>query len=267
MYIHFAFSTIKNDFDAQLQEVTSKILDSKRLKISRNPEFIPIWNNRNGLLLNPEKFILQGSNIQIEVNQSNLLCPVEKLAYLPIDVPMICFIKLNNLSELVNHPHIDFYGKFGLIFSDAFLQSKKITPVIYYSEESILMDQLVFEFNDKTNRNIITPKENNCYQKKIASFRKPAILTKSFYDDASRMVCVENGKLSTWIYDRYPIGYDFRNEKENRIEFNEKDEFMGFEEDDLFAIICPNVYIKNQLINYFTSKWLKPPELYVLNAK
>ena len=41
MFIHFAFSSLKDDPDKQLTAVISNILETKRLKYGVNPEFIP----------------------------------------------------------------------------------------------------------------------------------------------------------------------------------------------------------------------------------
>lgn len=44
MFIHFAFSSIKEDTELQTCKLIVLILDERRLLFGKNPEFIPVIN-------------------------------------------------------------------------------------------------------------------------------------------------------------------------------------------------------------------------------
>lgn len=60
-------------------------------------------------------------------------------------------------------------------------------------------------------------------------------------------------------YSRYQIGYNFRNEQEHRIVFNDNEKYLYFDEEGFFMIITPNDESKIRVENYLKANWERPP--------
>lgn len=248
--------------DEQFSEFTNKILTPKHLKVSVCQEFIPIPNEPSKNAINFD--LTKGSLEQnaFSLSSKHLTSP-PSLSYLPVDVPMICFINCP-LKKLKNHPHQNEYGKLGIAFIKKFYKKNNIKPVIYYSEKSIKNDPLIKRYI----QNGLSEQERKNLSKKITAYRKPKILTENFSKSAvARITKTENGNsLSIYTYDRYPIGYDFTTETEHRIAFEPGINFLHFNESDVFMIIVPNTEIGEKLKDFFKKNWTIIPCIEVYPA-
>lgn len=264
MYIHFTFGHLgkSGKLDEQFSEFTKKILTTKHLKVSVCQEFIPIPNESSKNAINFD--IIRGSLEQnaFSLSSKHLTSP-SLVSYLPVDVPMICFIKCP-LKKLKNHPHQNEYGKLGIVFTKKFYKKNNLKPVIYYSEENIKNDPLIKKYI----QNGLDEQERQKLSKEITTYRKPKVLNENFPKSAvARITMTENGNsLSIYTYDRYPVGYDFTTETEHRIAFDPGTEFLPFNENDVFMIIVPNTEIEKELNDFFKKNWSLIPCIEVYPA-
>jgi len=155
----------------------------------------------------------------------------------------------------------------GIVLKDDFLKRSSIKAVQYYDEDSLFSDPLVVEWNlkfaYKPNLNSIERREKCEIETKILAFRKPATLFKSFLE--SRQLAIKNmgTKIDVEIvdaYERYPIGYNFREEMEWRI-VSDTEEFLPFFESDLFIVIVPDEKCGSVLNQYFNKNWKIIPRI------
>jgi hypothetical protein len=182
--------------------------------------------------------------------------------YLPMDVPMICFIRAS-FSQLRRSTHSAEYGRFGLAFADGFLKSSGIKPVFYYTESSLWSDELIMRWNSDKSRT--SGKDKADLEREILSYRKPATLFPTFKE--STTMKLSGGHQGTTLeyltYDRYPDGYDFTKEKEHRIVFAEGVDYLCFSEDDLFMAIAPDSKSKGEVESFLRRNWSNQPRVEV----
>lgn len=274
MLIHFAFARLKDNPDEQIDALINKILNKKRLKFSRNPEFIPVFKPHihprfkgqevHHIALESFKDAKKGAKANL--NDLKFIKHESDIHFLSNEVRMICFIKIA-FKQAKNSPHSQEYGKLGLVFDEKFLKRNGIKPVQYYKEESLYNNSLVLEWNLKyAYRPNLSPKEiknKEALGAKILAYRKPSILFKSFIE--SRMLAIKRTISETKLkiidaYERYPIGYNFQTEKEWRIVSNDSS-YLEFSENELYMIIVPNLRSKLSLKEYFKSDWKIKPEI------
>lgn len=263
MFIHFTFYQYKDDINTQCKYFIDYILSYKRLKVSKCMEFIPVFSqpNPNNFQIDinhtkklNEKRIDNGDSLKIVTPfTSNSL-----FTYLPEEVNMICFIKIP-FNKLKSSDHHITYGKLGIAFSDNFLGKLGLKKVLYYDEHDLLKDKLIKEFN----RHNYTEKRKLKLIRRITTYRKPKILFKSFQESVVYNFTKYKDEIKEeyWTYKRYPLGYNFANELEWRIAYNNDIEFQSFDEKDVLLIITPNEVIKNKILNYCKKNWGIIPEI------
>jgi hypothetical protein len=269
MLIHFAFGSLGKA--GKIEEQTKKVIEliflEKKLLVSKNKEFIPAYPRKSEKLLPTKMFKVTGKGeASVTFHPKEDPTWYEKLPddtrihYLPVDIPMICFIKIA-FTQLKNSTHCNEYGKFGLVFTNDFLKKKGVKPVFYYTEESLWNDELIRRWNSGG----LSKTRKVELEREIVSYRKPATLFSTFKESVTmKMTTYTNClKLEYLTYDRYNDNYDFRKENEYRITF-EKDTDLYFEEKDLFIVIVPNVKAKGEVESFFRNSWSESPnvELY-----
>ena len=252
----------------------NKILDPKKLKFGINPEFItvfqphihPRFKGKEVAQISLESFKPTKDGVAASLADLKFIKPEADIHFLRYEIHMICFIKIP-LKQLSQSVHSSEYGKMGIVLKDDFLRSKGIKPVHYYEESSLFSDPLVIEWNlkfgYKPNLDPIERKEKSQLEAQILAFRKPATLFRSFLE--SRQLAIKNmGKVTDIeicdAYDRYPIGYNFREEMEWRIISN-TEEFLSFSENDLFMMIVPDARCGRTLQSYLDKNWRKSPKI------
>ena len=277
MFIHFAFASLKDNTVQQTNAVIQNILAQKRLKFSKNPEFIPVcqpnihprFKGKQVYHIALESF-KQSEKEGVLANLQDLkfIRPESDIHYLPFEIGMICFIKIS-LKQLGKSPHSFEYGRLGLAFTDRFLNHNGIKAVHYFEEASLFTDPLVVKWNLKfayrPNLSQKDQKEKKELETQILAYRKPATLFKSFRE--SRMLAITNTESEmnmkiVDVYDRYPTEYNFQEEKEWRI-VSYDEEVLGFSENDLYMVIVPNDQSRMTLSNYFESEWKETPRVCV----
>jgi len=271
MLIHFAFGSLgkQGKTEEQTRRVIELILQEKRLLVFKCKEFIPAYPKKGVKRIPPEMFKVTGDG-----EASATFYPKEDpdwlsklpddttIHYLPMDVPMICFIK-TSFNQLKSSPHSAEYGKFGLALTDGFLKRKGIKPVLYYTESSLWNDNVIRKWN--YNQNKISSKEKTELEREILSYRKPATLFPSFKESVTIKLtrASEGTTLEYLTYDRYPHNYDFSKEKEHRIVFDEGVDYLYFGEDDLFMVIVPDLKSKGEVEAFIKRNWSKQPKVEV----
>jgi hypothetical protein len=202
--------------------------------------------------------------VQAEVlKKYHQLPDATEITYLSVAVSMICFIQIA-LNQLKSSSHSREYGKLGLVFEKEFLRTQDIQPVIYYTEISLWNDPLIVEWSN--DRNSKDSKKRNKLEKEITLYRKPATYFPAFAEQ--KMMKVTTNIKGTILehchkYDRYEIGYDFRNEQEYRIAFEKGQDYMYFTEKDLYMIITPDLVSKSQIDSYLSKEWEHLPQVKV----
>ena len=213
-----------------------------------------------------ENFKPTKDGVKVSLDELRFIKPESDIHFLPSEVSMLCFIK-SPLKKMARSPHSLQYGRFGIVLTDDFLNRKRIKAVQYYEELSLFTDPLVTKWNIKfaykPNLNSAERREKHDLQTQILAFRKPATLFESFRE--SRLLAIKNvvGQVDMEIidaYDRYSIGYDFREEKEWRIVSHSED-FLSFSENEFFMVIVPDAGCKSALQNYFDENWKKIPQI------
>jgi len=276
MFIHFAFSGLKDNIDVQIHALLDHILNEKRLKYGINPEFIPVFRqhihpkftDKKVVDITLESFKETSNGAMVNLTNLKTLKYKSDIHYLRQDVKMICFTKIA-FNKLENYPHSQTYGKLGIVLNENFLRKKEITPVQYYSEESLFKDSLINKWNLDFAYKPNLSQEELRYKKdleiQILAFRKPSKLFKTFSE--SRRLAIEKTEFGVDIriedaYERYPIGYNFQNEIEWRI-VSLDEEYLEFSEDNLDLVMVPNEQSKFILLKYFESEWNKAPEVHI----
>jgi len=267
MFIHFAFGELgrKGCIQEQTERVLKDIISLKRLKISKCKEFIPAFSPRGAKEIPWGKFtkINDGLGATIALDEIRSLPAASSIRYLPVDVPMICFIK-TVFNALKNSPHKDYYGKFGIVLSDAFLKSKGIKSVMYYTEANLAQDDLVKTWNhiNFTGQGKERLKD---LQNEITLYRKPAFLFPNFKNSIQAQISRKNEEVAIeyFTYNRYPDNYDFRLEQEYRIAFKEGGEYLHFDVNDISMIIVPNKEAMASVDEYLCKNWSVKPKLVI----
>jgi len=271
MFIHFAFSSLgkQGNTEEQTQRVIELILQEKRLLVSKCKEFIPIYPTKGAKRIPPEMFKVTGDG---EVSATfhpkedpdwfSKLPDNTRIYYLPMDVPMICFIKIP-FNQLKSLTHCAEYGKLGLVLTDSFLKSKGIRPVSYYTESSLWNDELIRKWNSEQDR--MSKKGRLDLEREILSYHKPATLFSTFKESVGMRIGRDSQGtiLKYFTYDRYPDNYDFTKEKEHRIVFNEGVEYLYFHEGDLFMVIAPDLKSKGEVESFLKRSWSSLPKVEV----
>jgi len=270
MFIHFAFGALDKEqkLEEQTEAVIEYILKEKRLKVSKCKEFLPAFPTPGAKRIPPDMFKATDDGAaatfypQKDPQWFKKLPDDTTIHYLPVDVPMICFIKIS-FNHLKNCTHCNEYGRFGIVLTDSFLKANRIRPVYYYTEESLWSDALIRKWNyyaqnpDKGQKSGL--------EKEIVSFRKPASLFPSFRESVVMKVTRASNrtKIEHLTYDRYTEGYDFRKEHEYRIVFDEGVDYLYFEEKDLFTVITLNMKTQRRIEDFFNQNWKEKPRVMI----
>ena len=154
MLIHFAFGTLgkQGKLEEQTETIIHYILKEKRLKASKCKEFIPALPTSGAKRIPPDMFKATDDGAAATFYPQKDPQWLEKLPddttihYLPVDVPMISFIKIS-FNQLKHSTHSNEYGKFGIVLTDSFLKANGIRPIYYYTEESLWNDLLIKKWN------------------------------------------------------------------------------------------------------------------------
>ncbi len=269
MFIHFAFGALgkQGKTEEQTRQVIELILREKRLLVSKCKEFIPAYPQKGAKRIPTEMFKVTGegeASVTFHPKEDpdwlNKLPDDTTTSYLPVDVPMICFIKIP-FSQLKSSNHSTEYGKFGLVFIDSFLKSKGIRPVFYYTEDSLWTDELIRRWNYEKK----SKQEKADLEREIISYRKPATLFTTFKKSVTMKLTrtPQETTIEYLAYDRYPDNYDFRKENEYRIVFDKGVDYLSFGDGDLFMVIVPGLKAKNEVEAFLKGNWSKQPEVKV----
>jgi len=267
MLIHFAFGALgkQGKIEEQTEQVIELILNNKRLKVSKCTEFIPEFPKPGSIRIPMDKFHLEsngaGSQLVYDLDLKKPQQPNEDSIYfLQRDVPMICFIKIA-FNQLQTSDHWKEYGKFGIVLTDKFLGSRGITPVKYYTEESLWSDPLIRKWNFELKS--LSPGRREGCEKEILTYRKPAKMFPAFKNSVMAKVtsAPSGGTLEFLRYNEYPEGYDFRKENEYRIAFEEGVEYLYFNEDDLFMVITPELKAKDRVESFLKHNWTQQAQV------
>jgi len=201
-----------------------------------------------------------GLSVTIALHDLASLPDAPPINFLPVDMPMICFI-MTAFNQLANAPHQREYGKFGIVLTDKFLRDKCIAPVEYYNEASLFADPLVRRWNEIAMTPGALTSERLWLERDILTFRKPAKLFPGLKAITANVTRQDNDISVQYLtYDRYPEGYDFTAEREWRIAFEEVDEYLHFREEDLYMVITPDERSMTTVQDYF-NEWQNKPRL------
>jgi len=268
MFIHFAFGSLakENRVEEQTEKAIELILKKRQLKSSPCPEFVPAYPTP-GIKMIPGDLKVEGDKvalgeIKLEKSTKPPRIPAEReITYLPVDVHMICFIKIS-FNQLPASDVHEYYGKFGIVLSNSFLNKRDLKPVEYYTEESVWTNPLIKRWNQYAGSNLY-PEKHKELQDQIVSYRKPATLFSSFL----RLTTIEIKRTQEgltakhYTYNRYPEGYDFNKEREYRLVFKEGSGALLFNESDLYMIITPDSKAKARVEKYLKASWSYQPRV------
>ena len=273
MFIHFAFGLLgkQDKSEEQTEKVIEFILKGKRLLVSKCKEFIPAFPEQGGKRIPREMFKITDDGLVATFHPKEDPDWFDKLPddttihYLPMDVPMICFIKIS-FNQLRAPTHSREYGKFGIVLTDKFLRAKGIKPVRYYTEGSLWNDSLIKKWNYGLEG--LSAKEKADLEKEIVSYRKPATLFPSFKESVITKLSRTSAGLNVeyLTYDRYQEGYDFTKENEYRIVFDEGVDYLDFDEGDLYMVITPDSKAKSRIESFLKQHWTKRPRVEVFSG-
>lgn len=269
MFIHFAFRSLAREgrIDKQADSVIELVLEKKQLKACRCYEFVPVYSQPDvsGWTIDIEQTAAfnkdrlgDGNYLEIISAHSN----TTRAIYLPHQVNMLCFIK-TAFNKLSGSPHTAVYGKLGLVFTNTYLKSIGINQVVYYSESSVLEDPLIKKYNEISKCTNPDAQERQRLIREITYCRKPATLFPSFRESAIATIQKKEGNtfIRHWIYDDYDEGYDFTNENEWRVVVDEGEQYVKFQESDLYQVIVPNAEFKKRIETYLSQKWHVRPKV------
>ena len=100
----------------------------------------------------------------------------------------------------------------------------------------------------------------------ILYYRKPSKLWQEFNHQFAMLQITSNNNavnIEKITYSRYAVGYNFAIENEARIITHKNNQFIGFNETDILAIIVPDTQSKMYILNILKSNWHKLPELII----
>lgn len=270
MFIHFAFGTLgkQGKLQKQTEAIIQHILKDKRLKVSKCKEFIPAYPEPGSKRIPHDMFKATDDGAaatfypQKDPKWLENLPDDTTIHYLPVDVPMICFMKIP-FKQLNNSTHSNEYGGFGIVLTDSFLKANRIRRVHYYTEESLWNDPLIRKWNFVAKS--LNKGERPELEKEILSFRKPASLFPSFKESVIMKItrAPDGTRIEHLTYDRYKERYDFRKESEYRIIFDEGVDYLDFEEKDLFMVITPDTEVQRRIQDFFSQYWREKPQVRV----
>ena len=265
--IHFAFGSLGKQglTTEQTEKFINLVLKEKRLQVSKCVEFIPVLPIKGDKRIPIEMFKSTGEAYvsatfypRQDPNWLEKLPDDTKISYLPVDVSMICFIRIT-FNQLGTSGHHREYGKLGLILTTDFLTSHGAKPVSYYSEKSVWQDVAVKKWNYELHS--LSKQERLELENEIVSYRKPAVLLPSFKEKRMKLTGTTQGVALEFHpkYERYPIGYDFERENEVRIVFLNEEQYLYFEERDLYMIIAPDPQAKRTIESFLYQYYTKRP--------
>ncbi len=268
MFVHFAFGELgkQGKVEEQTEAVVECILRGKRLKVSRCTEFIPRFPKGGAKRIPMEMFEETENGLAAtfypreDPNWFNKLPDDDSIYYLQRDVPMICFIKIA-FNRLKASNHCMEYGKFGIVLADRFLMSIGIRQVKYYTEASLWSDPLISKWNFELKG--MPPEKRRDLEKEILAYRKPATYFSAFKNSViAKITAAPSGRAVEFLkYDRYEEGYDFTEEHEYRIVFDEGVDYLCFEEKDLFMVITPDIKAQRRIRDFFSHNWRGEPQV------
>jgi hypothetical protein len=266
MFIHFAFGSLgrENKIGEQTENVINLILKEKRLRVNKCTEFIPRYPKPGTKRIPIDKMNVESEGsvtrltYNIDLTKPHELPNDNTIYYQQRNVNMICFAR-RNFSQLKKSTLPKEYGKFGIVLKKEFLESNGIRPVRYYTEEEVWSDTLIKKWNYEL-KSLSKEEQRDC-EKQILTYRKPATYFPAF--KKSVMARVGGREVEYIKYDRYEEGYDFRQEHEFRIAFEEGVEYLNFEEGDLFMVITPDSESYNRVKTFSECNWSKQPEVRV----
>ena len=259
--IHFVFGSDyrSGKLARQVENFIELILKTRQLKASICPEFLPLPGCRGGKLLapNPESVTEDGAVFFKEVGET---APV---ILLKEDVWLLSFVCIP-FKKLSHWAPSDHYGKLGIAFSDRFSRRAQIRHVSYYELHGLERDPLVVKHNQArfNNDGATTQRLHD----QLVAYRKPARLWPEFQNLYAifRLTRTDDGvDVSKITYDRYPTGYDFRQERETRILLTEESQYLNFKETDVLKIIVPDTEIKKTVEKFLVANWQVQPEVIV----
>lgn len=257
---HFAFGSLHRagNHTEQTASFLEHILLPKTLRSFVCPEFMPIINNPNSLVANPDSArAIDGGGVTF-----GEWVPAPPVGLLPNDVWMISFVDrpLRKLRSWAPSKH---YGKLGIAFTDKFRQRTSAQRVAYYQYPNLARDPLVIELNRAISKN--DAKERERLARLVVERRKPAKLWPEINGlfAVLKLTAKENGltAIDKLTYSRYEEGYDFEVEQEARIVTTEQNRDVPFSEAEVLSIIVPNVEIRSRIESELAHSWSKMPPI------
>ncbi len=262
MFTHFTFGNLKHDPALQIQKFIDLILLPQKLKFCSCVEFL-IANNSSGFKVPLERATKVNNEISVPIKLDDLIYSPKSIAFLPQNIFMICFIKSSE-NKLRKNVHLKEYGNLGIALTDDFIKKNYAEEVQYYKHFKIVNEPIVIEWQKLASKTDRTTAEGERIQhlvRKITAFRKPEKMFKEFQE---KIVLMTNDNLEIKsIYDRYPLGYDFRNEFEWRI-ISDTEKYLSFKTENIVKIFTANEPQKVAIQNALSKKWEKIPPIEVL---
>jgi len=258
--IHFTFGSYYRDkkYKEQTDMFLNYILLKKTLKSFTCPEFIPLISEKNSMYVPLDQWVINKQDNTITINPQKAIAP-PPVDLMPFPVHMISFVNIS-FKKLKLWKPSEHYGKLGIAFTNDFKIRNYAKQVSYYDLLGLEKDYLVKKLNISQDFS-----SNNPLFHEIISYRKPSTMWEEFYTLFGQIEQSEatGYKLKKTTYSRYPIEYNFKEEKEFRIVTKKEGDFIKFNENDILAIIVPDSptkeYIKNKLFN----KWDKVPNFII----
>jgi len=269
MFIHFAFGSLAKQGKVfeQTENFINLILKEKRLLVSKCQEFIPAFPVKGAKRIPNEMFKVTGNGVasatfhpQQDPNWLKNLPDDTRISYLPVNVSMICFIQIP-FTQLASSNHATEYGQLGIVLTNHFLRQKSIKQVYYYTETSIWQDESVIKWN--YGRGKLPLSEKRKLEEEIVNYRKPAYLFPDLKETMMKLSTVENNTNLECVpkYVRYPVDYDFTKESEFRITFSNEEQYLQFDEKDIFMIIVPDASARSQISSFLKTNYSSYPKV------
>lgn len=262
--IHFAFGGLHREgkHQEQLNRFIECIVMPKEIRSFACPEFMPILTLPGGQVADMSSAVPLsegGTGITFERYTAN-----QPVTLICMDYYMASFVDIP-LKKLSRWPPADHYGRLGLAFTDAFRRKAGVKSVGYYPFEALDKDPRVIELN----REIWSGRfeqRMDYWHKEFLPYRKPAFLWESFQSKfySLKVTATEGGAtIEKQTYSRYPVGYNFQDEREARVVTNESSA-IPFEESDVLCFLVPSEPIKVMLEECLSTSWRKPPPVQVI---
>lgn len=256
--IHLAFGSHHRagEIDQQVRAFVEHILLPRKLRSFVCPEFMPIINNPNALVANPNSARAIGdSGITFDE-----WVPAPPIGLLPNDVWMVSFVNIpfNKLRDWKPSRH---YGRLGLAFRDEFRRRNQVRRVNYYQYPDLAKDPLVIALNRAISANNAGERER--LSKLVVELRKPARLWREINDLFAVLKLTsrptDGVAIEKLTYSRYEVGYDFEAEQESRLVTTEQHRDIAFAESEVLAIVVPDARVKAEIEYALIEHWEKMP--------